>query len=217
MRPQIAGVIISRADLQRALRMRKPPDLFELRLDRLVNRIDEINATVERLPAPLIITARDPREGGANNLSALRRRTLLLQFLSRAAWVDVELRSVRSLEPVLRSAYAQDVRTIVSFHDFETTPLATRLDEIVSRARSLGAGIIKIATRTDTPAQLDVLLDFFERHRRLGNVVAMGIGKLGRASRLELAWRGCILNYAHLDSPGAEGQLSIQDLRRVIA
>jgi 3-dehydroquinate dehydratase-1 len=217
MRPQIAGVIFSRADFQRALRMRKSPDLFELRLDRLVNRIDEISAALERLPAPLIITARDPREGGANNLSAPRRRALLLQFLSRAARVDVELRSVRSLESVLRSAHAQNVRTIVSFHDFETTPPATHLDEIVSRARSLGAGIIKIATRTDTPAQLDALLDFFERHRRLGNVVAMGIGKLGRASRLELARRGCILNYAHLNSPAAEGQLSIQDLRRVLA
>jgi 3-dehydroquinate dehydratase-1 len=216
MRPQIVGVIFSRADFQRALRMRKPPDLFELRLDHLVNRIDEISAEIERLPAPLIITARDPREGGANQLSAPRRRALLLKFLPRAAWVDIELRSARPLEAVLRSAHAGNVRTIVSFHDFKTTPPASRLDEIVSSARSLGADIIKVATRTDNPAQLDALLDFFERHRRLGNVVAMGIGKLGRTSRRELARRGCILNYAHLGSPAAEGQLSIQDLRHVL-
>jgi 3-dehydroquinate dehydratase-1 len=214
MRPQIVGVIFSRADFQRALRMRKPPDLFELRLDQLVSRIDEVNAAIERLPAPLIITARDPREGGANHLSAPRRRALLLQFLSRAAWVDVELRSARSLAPVLKFAHAQNIRTIVSFHDFKTTPPASRLDEIVSSARSLGTGIIKVATRTDTLAQLDALLDFFERHRGLGNVVAMGIGKFGRASRLELARRGCILNYAHLGSPAAEGQLSVSELRR---
>jgi 3-dehydroquinate dehydratase-1 len=214
MRPQIVGVIFSRADFQRALRMRKPPNLFELRLDHLVNRIDEVNAAIERLPAPLIITARDPREGGANNLSAPRRRALLLQFLSRAAYVDVELRSARSLALVLRSARAHRIRTIISFHDFKTTPPASRLDEIVSSARSLGTGIIKVATRTDTLAQLDALLDFFERHRGLGNVVAMGIGKFGRASRLELARRGCILNYAHLGSPAAEGQLSVSELRR---
>ena len=35
MTPKIVGVIFSRLDLQRALRMRKPPDLFELRLDGL--------------------------------------------------------------------------------------------------------------------------------------------------------------------------------------
>jgi 3-dehydroquinate dehydratase len=43
----------------------------------------------------------------------------------------------------------------------------------------------------------------------------MGIGKLGRRSRLELARRGCLLNYAHLGSPAAPGQLSLRDLRRL--
>jgi len=216
MTPQIVGVIFSRADLQRALRMRTPPGLFELRLDRLVNCIDEVKAAIDRLPAPFIITARDPREGGANHLSAPRRRALLLQFLPRAAYVDVELRSARSLTPVLRSAHAHGIPTIISFHDFKTTPPASRLDEIVSGARSLGAGLVKVATRTDTPAQFAALLDFFERHGGGETLVAMGIGKLGRASRLEIARRGCLLNYAHLGSPATAGQLSIRDLRRAL-
>lgn len=216
MTPQIVGVIFSRAALQRALRMRTPPDLFELRLDRLVNCIDDVKAAIDRLPAPFLITARDPREGGANHLSAPRRRALLLQFLPRAAWVDVELRSARSLAPVLRSARAHGIPTIISFHDFKTTPPAPQLDEIVSGARSLGAGLVKVATRTDTPAQLAALLDFFERQGSAENLVAMGIGKLGRASRLEIARRGCLLNYAHLGAPAAAGQLSIRDLRRAL-
>jgi 3-dehydroquinate dehydratase-1 len=216
MTPQIVGVIFSRAGLQRALRMRKPPDLFELRLDRLVNCIGEVKAAIDCLPAPLLITARDPREGGANHLSMPRRRALLLQFLPHAAWVDVELRSAHSLAPVLRSARARGIPTIISFHDFKTTPPASRLDEIVSGARSLGANVVKIATRTDTPAQLAALLDFFERQRGGETLVAMGIGKLGRASRLELARRGCLLNYAHLGLPAAAGQLSIRDLRRAL-
>src|SRR5882762_5154470 len=128
MMPQIVGVIFSRADLQRALRMRKPPNLFELRLDRFMNSIGEVEAAVNRLPAPFVITARDPREGGANHLSVPRRRGLLLQFLPRAAYVDVELRSARSLAPVLRSARAHLVPTILSFHDLKTTPPAARLD-----------------------------------------------------------------------------------------
>jgi 3-dehydroquinate dehydratase-1 len=216
MTPKIVGVIFSRADFRRALRMEKPPNLFELRLDRLVNCIDEVNATSGALPAPFIATARAPREGGANDLSARRRRALLLDFLPRATWVDVEFRSALSLEPVLRSAATHDVRTIISFHDFKTTPHASRLDDIVSGAVSLGADIIKVATRTDTPAQLEALLDFFDRQNGPAKVVAMGIGKLGRASRLELARRGCRLNYAHLGSSAAAGQLSIQALRRAL-
>jgi 3-dehydroquinate dehydratase-1 len=216
MTPQIVGVIFSRADFRRALRMRKPPDLFELRLDRLTNCIDEVSAASGGLPAPCIATARAPGEGGADHLSARRRRALLLDFLPRAAWVDVEYRSARSFEAILRSAAAHHVGTIISFHDFKTTPHASRLDDIVSGAVSLGADIVKVATRTDTPAQLEALLDLFERQRAAANLVAMGIGKLGRVSRLELARRGCMLNYAHLGSPAAAGQLSIRDLRRAL-
>jgi len=215
MKTPIVGVIFSRADLQRALRMRRPPDLFEIRLDRLVNSIEEVSAALDRLPARFIITARDPREGGANHLSAPRRRALLLQFLPRAAWVDVELRSVRALAPVLRYARAHGVPAIISFHDFKTTPSAARLDEIVDSAQSLSAALIKVATRTDTPAELARLLDFFERHRLTANIMPMGMGKLGRTSRLQLARRGSI-TYVHLGSPSAAGQLSIRDLRRAL-
>lgn len=215
--PQIVGVIFSLSDFQRALRMRHPPDLFELRLDALVANLDAVQREIDKLPAPLIITARHPREGGANQLSSRQRRELLLAFLPHAAFVDVELRSARACACVLRAAKANRVRTIISFHDFEKTPPASRLAKIASDARSLGANIIKVATRTDTRHQLQTLLDFFERQPGAATIVAMGVGKLGRASRLELARRGCILNYAHLGSPAAAGQLSIQDLRRALA
>ncbi|HEY2139365.1 MAG TPA: type I 3-dehydroquinate dehydratase [Chthoniobacterales bacterium] len=193
------------------------PDLFELRLDRLERCIAEVEIAIDQFPAPFIVTARHPREGGANHLSGPRRCALLLQFLSGAAYVDVELRSVRPLESVLRSAAQTKVRTIISFHDFEKTPSGARLDKIASDARSLGADIVKIATRTDSRAELDRLLDFFERQRGAGPLAVMGMGKLGRASRRELARRGSVLNYAHLGSPIATGQSSVRDLRRELA
>jgi 3-dehydroquinate dehydratase-1 len=214
MTAKIVGVIASRADLRRALQMRKPPDFFELRLDQLVNCLDELTSAIPRLPAPLILTARHPREGGGHKLSIQRRRFLLLKFLPAAAWLDVELRSANSLRPLLRSARAARIRAIISFHDFAETPSSDRLDEMLAAARSLGADIFKIATRTDTPDQFDRLLHFFERQSGTPSVVAMGIGKLGRRSRFALARRGCALNYGHLGTPAAAGQLSIAELRR---
>jgi 3-dehydroquinate dehydratase-1 len=216
MTPKIVGVIFSRADLRRALRMRKPPDLFELRLDRFANTLPEIRAAISRLPVPLIITARHPDEGGANNLSPAHRRALLVEFLPHAQYVDVELRSVPALRTVLERAAANEVAAIISFHDFQTTPRPAQLDRIVEQAKSLGARFAKVATRTDTRAELGTLLDFFSRQRG-APVIAMGIGKLGRASRFELARRGCILNYVHLGSRAAAGQLSIEELRRFAA
>jgi 3-dehydroquinate dehydratase I len=216
MTPKIVGVVFSRRDLRRALRMRKPPDFFELRLDRFVHDLAELRAAIPRLPAPFIITARHPAEGGANKLSAAQRRFLLLEFLPHAQYVDVELRSVPAFRSVLDKAAAKRVAVIISFHDFQTTPAAGELDRTVARAISAGARLIKVATRTDTRVQLDILMSFFKRQRR-GRVVAMGIGKLGRASRLELAWRGCVFNYVHLGTRAAPGQLSIAELRRFAA
>jgi 3-dehydroquinate dehydratase I len=213
---QIVGVIFSRADFNRAIRMRNPPDFFELRLDALAGNIESIRKRVGKLPAPLIITARHPQEGGANHLSPRNRRELFLAFLPHAGWVDIELRSARALAPVLRAARANNIRVIISFHDFQGTPSAARLDQIAGQARSLGPDSVKIAARTDTPEELKRLLDFFERSPRARNVVVMGIGKLGRASRLELARRGCALNYAHLGTARMAGQLSIPELRRAL-
>jgi 3-dehydroquinate dehydratase-1 len=130
--------------------------------------------------------------------------------------VDVELRSVPALRSVLERAAANEVAAIISFHDFQTTPRPAQLDRIAERARSLGATLVKVATRTDTQAQLDTLLDFFNRRRRTP-VIAMGIGRLGHSSRLELAHRGCLLNYVHLGSRAAAGQLSIEQWRRSAA
>lgn len=214
--PQIVGVVFTRADLQRAIRLRNLPDLFELRLDALMAKSDEVEASLAHLRAPLIITARHPREGGSNQLSARQRRRLLRRFLPHATYVDIELRSAGTFAELLTEARAKGVRTIVSFHDFDQTPGRSRLDEIARAARSLGADLLKVATRTDDSAELDRLLDFFRRERLRMEIAAMGIGRLGRTSRFQFARRGSVLHYGHLGHPRAEGQLSISQLRRIL-
>jgi 3-dehydroquinate dehydratase-1 len=213
---QIVAVISSRTDLARAARMRNPPDFFELRLDAAARRIRELENALGRLRAPLIITARHPKEGGLNQLSARERRDLLRQFLPHAACMDVELRSAGPLRPVLDHARARNVRIIISYHNFGHTPAATRLDQIARASQSLGADFLKIATRTDTPAQLARLVDFFERQRGKTEISAMGMGRLGRISRLEFVRRGSALNYAHLGTRQTAGQLSLPELRRAL-
>jgi 3-dehydroquinate dehydratase-1 len=215
MTPKIVGVIFSRSDLRRAVRMRKPPDLFEVRLDRFAACLAEVRNAIPQLQTPLIITARHAAEGGANNLPAARRRALLLEFLPQARHVDVELRSAAALRSVLERAAAKRIGTIISFHDFRTTPPSAELARIADRAGSLGAAFLKVATRTDTRAQMDTLLEFAEK-RRAARVAAMGIGKLGRTCRIEIARRGSPLNYGHLGKPNAPGQLSIHQLRRLL-
>jgi 3-dehydroquinate dehydratase-1 len=208
------GVIISRADLRFGIRMRRPPDFFELRLDHLASLLNELENKLSLLPAPLIITARHPREGGANNLSIRQRRELLSRFLPWARYVDVELRSANALRSLLGVARRKNVRRIISFHDLGSTPSTGSLRAKARAAKSCGADIFKVATCTDTPAQLARLLDFFANRDVDLAVSALGIGKLGTESRRELMRHGSVLNYAHLGRTRIAGQPSLSEIRR---
>ena len=226
-RPRVVGVIMSQTDLDLAIRMRERPDLFELRLDHLVRPpsvaaatysatgiVDELEENVSRLRAPLIVTARHPQEGGASKLNLRQRRDLLSRYLPHAQYIDIELRSAAGLRSLCKLAREKSVGRIISFHDFKTTPDLRGLRVTAGRAKSLGADIFKVATRTDTPAQLARLLDFITKKDLDLAVSAMGIGKLGAISRVLLAYRGSALIYGSVAAASdIEGQMSLAQLR----
>jgi 3-dehydroquinate dehydratase-1 len=212
-RPRVVGVITSPAEFDFAIRMNEPPDLFELRLDRLVRVIDRLENKVSRLRAPLVITARHPMEGGANRLSPSERHNLLARFLSRARYIDVELRSAPVFVSLFRLARRQNVRQIISVHHLKSTPSPNRLRAQARAAKTFGADFFKVATRTDTPAQLTRLLDFAAAKDVDIAVSAMGIGKLGATSRLLLACCGSALIYVSLGRSDIEGQMSLDQFR----
>jgi 3-dehydroquinate dehydratase-1 len=208
----VVGVIASRADFDFAVRMREPPDLFELRLDRVVDDVDQLERKLSRLRAPLIVTARHPMEGGANQLSAPQRYDLLARFLSKARYIDVELRSAPVFRSLLRLARKQNVRRIISVHHLKSTPSPGRLRAQARAAKTYGADIFKVATRVDAPAQLKRLIDFVAAKDVDVAVSAMGIGKLGAASRVLLACCGSALVYVSLGRSDIEGQMSLDQL-----
>jgi 3-dehydroquinate dehydratase I len=213
-RTRVVGVIASRTDLECALRMRRRPDLFELRLDCLAGTADHVESVLPKLRAPLIITARHPREGGARKLQLRHRRDLLARFLDHADYMDVELRSAPALRHLFDLAEKKNVRRIISFHNFKSTPSARILAAKAREARSHGADIFKIATRTDTPMELGRLVEFMTSSHLDLALAIMGIGKLGAISRVLLARAGSVLIYASLGAAtDVEGQLSLEQLR----
>jgi 3-dehydroquinate dehydratase-1 len=212
-RQLLVGVIASPADLRFAFAMRQPPDVFEFRLDCLCDIVNQLERKMSTLRAPKIMTARDPREGGANNLTLDKRRELLSRFLPQAKYIDVELRSARAFKPLLTRARKGNVRVILSFHDFNSTPTSRSLHAKIPTAKKLGADIFKVATHTQKPSDLARLVDFITNNDSGLRLSAMGIGKLGGISRLLLATCGSVLNYTSLGESHIEGQLPIAVLR----
>jgi 3-dehydroquinate dehydratase-1 len=187
-------------------------DWVEVRLDLLAGRRQVLREVVPALRLPVLLTARHPAEGGAKSLTAARREDLLREFLPLATAVDVELRSARALHDVLALARQHGVLRVISFHDFQGTPTLAKLRRAVASARQAGADIVKVATLLRTPHDLAVLLELQAAASRVP-LATMGMGPLGRVSRLVLAAAGSRLNYGYLDRAQVPGQWPAVELK----
>jgi len=204
----LVGVIASIDELRLATRMRAPPDLFELRLDHLPNLHE---SQLLKLRRPLIITARHPAEGGKKLQPG--RRNLLLKFLPRAKFVDIELRSLRELHAVWDEARRLGVGRICSFHDFKRTPEPVVLHKKLLGARKAGADVFKVVTRADTLRDLLTLFEFLWSELSSMRLCVMAMGKFGPTSRLFFRDAGSSFIYAPLSHPLHHGQLTFRQLR----
>jgi 3-dehydroquinate dehydratase type I len=204
----LVGVIASIDELRLATRMRAPPDLFELRLDHLPNLRE---SQLLKLRRPLIITARHPAEGGKKLRTG--RCDLLLKFLPRAKFVDVELRSLRELDAVWDEARRGRVGRICSVHDFKRTPQPAVLQKKMLRARKARADVFKIVTRADTLRDLLTLFEFLWSEVSSMRLCVMAMGKFGPMSRLFFREAGSSFIYAPLRHPLHHGQLTFRQLR----
>jgi 3-dehydroquinate dehydratase-1 len=219
--PLVVGTIHSPGSLRCGLKLRVGAvDLLELRVDHFADAPDELFRAAKDMPAPLIVTVRHPREGGAGELNAERRGELYWKFLELAAYVDVELQSLRSFGLVLHEAQQRGAEAIISDHHFRGTPSLKVLQDRCERARSFSAGkmqpaIVKVAARLDAPADLVRLIAVFD-FAKGAPVSVMGMGPLGKASRLLFARVGSCLNYGYLDQPQVPGQWEATRLKELL-
>jgi 3-dehydroquinate dehydratase-1 len=148
-------------------------------------------------------------------LSSAERRDIFAALLPSANTVDIELRSFTALAGTIDSARSRNLRLIASFHDFKKTPAAGKLRDLAARARDEGADIFKLATRTESPADICRLLDLFQSSPL--PLAVMGMGALGFGSRILFARCGSVLNYGWLHRPNVPGQWPALELKRILA
>jgi 3-dehydroquinate dehydratase-1 len=215
--PQVVGTIHSAGALRHALRLKAGAvDLLEVRADHFADDLNALRRAIPRLQFPYILTVRHPKEGGAASLSAARRLEIYREFLPGALWVDLELRSVKTLAVLFAEAKEAGALTIVSDHHFRGTPAAKTLEARRKAAFASGADLFKIATRTERPEDLSRLTTLLGRQERRP-VSVMGMGPLGKVSRLLCARLGSALNYGYLDEPQVPGQWPAPILKERIA
>src|SRR5690606_10070031 len=105
-------------------------------------------------PRQSLLTVRDPREGGLNNLGRTPRHALMLNLVEEFDFLDIEIANLGIFQDVVEQAHDAGKKIIGSFHDFQALPPLPRLEELVEEARAGGADVVKFAVTISTIDEL---------------------------------------------------------------
>ena len=185
-KPSIVAVIASLRDFEEISAMSSRSfDLCELRFDKLLPSSDDLPSLVRELPFPKIATVRDPLEGGANSIPESTRLGLFERWLPVCNFIDVELRNLSRFSKLIQEAESTGKEVIVSFHDFAKTPALEELQEMFDRSGRVPNRIFKVATTVSQWSDVEILIQLIQDNPEF-RVAAMGMGALGKLSRLVL-------------------------------
>lgn len=149
-----------------------------------------------------------------------RGKALMTAISAGADYVDIELEAPRDFrEGILSLARGQGSSVIISYHNYDETPDGAALYKTMERCFECGADIAKIACMVETEIECARILSLYNSmYGSEGKLVAIGMGEMGRITRVASTLLGAPFTYAS-PIPGvntAPGQIDYQTLKSII-
>lgn len=217
--PWIVGTVTEEATFRRLADGESVPcDIVEIRLDQLGTGLTGWQDACRRIGdrvAPVLLTLRHAREGGAWDGPETERRALLRDALPVVQAIDTEI-SLDGVTDLARTPGRGDAVVIGSFHDFDRTPAAEDLGVVVQTGLQQGADVVKLACFIQDEKDEDRLLALVGQHTG-AKLSVVGMGPRGGDTRVRFPCRGSCLTYGYLDRSAAPGQLHAGELRKKLA
>jgi 3-dehydroquinate dehydratase type I len=189
-------------------------DLAEIRLDYL-GRGESYEKIAKVDDIPLIATFRSKKRDSQQRKEKGFADNLIVAAEAGFNYVDIEIET-RNLNSVVNKIHRLGARTIVSHHDFQTTPSTPELDNVLRVCRASDAWMPKIVTTVRRLEDNLRLLSFIQKASKDGGLVCFGMGKIGIQSRIFSPIYGASFTFASLDErPVAPGQISVMRMRRI--
>ncbi|MDD2919410.1 type I 3-dehydroquinate dehydratase [Rhodoferax sp.] len=208
----------------------KQPDVLEWRVD-FFEAIGNTPAVITAAQAikqaagniPLLFTRRSTVEGGEkiviNEAQVIAMYTAVCESKS-IDLIDYEMANdSTNIAQVCAVAKANDVKLVLSYHNFSSTPNLETLATKFLTAEQLGADVAKVAVMSRDPDDVVTLLTATReasKKRRIP-LISMSMGPHGALTRL-FGWAfGSSLTFAVGAASSAPGQVPIEDLNTVLA
>lgn len=184
-------------------------ELIELRLDLIQRHPSEL---FQQIPDGVksIVTCREGVYTEKERIGLLRDSIRL-----GASYLDIELESGEAFSrEIISSAAGTGCELIFSHHDFKGTPDTEELNSILDSCYSRGGALAKIATMVNSREDA---LRLITLHTRPGRKVILGMGPLGRITRVAAPLLGSEFTFASPATGGetAPGQMSVEELNRI--
>ena len=196
--------------------IKKGADILELRIDGIDDvKSSTVNEVIEEIAFPIIATNRSKQEGGYFLGSEKERIDILKSCcaLEYVKYVDVELQTDPCLRKyIIGKCKDADVKTIISFHDFEKTPPIDDLLSIVKEEKSFG-DIAKIAVM---PMNLEDTISILAIMSRCDNTIAISMGELGSYTRVIASKFNAPITFATGGDVTAPGQIDIETMKLML-
>jgi 3-dehydroquinate dehydratase-1 len=199
-------------------------DYVEIRFDfvKLVD-IDKAIEVAKKVRKKAVFTLRSPSEEGrfegdlSDRLNSLKKMAAVNPML-----LDVELDTIKSCnnnEKINLMDYfkKQQVRILVSWHNFKNTPSNIKLRSVLEEMRTYSNYIKMVTTANDIEDSIRIL-DLYKNAPGLV-LIAFAMGESGILSRIfsTLLKRTATapFTYAALEKPIAAGQMTLEQMKRL--
>ena len=186
----------------------------------IVNLVEEVHSRYADMP--MLFTWRTLSEGGETPLSSENYQNLLQVIVNQnlVQAIDVELFSYTdTIGQIMKQAHYQGIQTVMSYHNFQSTPDIETLHIYAERMVSVGAQVIKFAlmpsTNDDVLSVLRLTKELTEQYPELPRIT-MSMGQLGQMTRICGNVFGNCLTFGTLGQASAPGQVDVSRLQQLL-
>lgn len=186
----------------------------------IVTFVEEVHSKF--VDMPVLFTWRTIGEGGETPLCSDNYIKLLQAIVNQdlVQAIDVELFAyTEEIGSVMKQAHHQGIQTVMSYHNFQSTPDIETLHVYAERMVSVDAQVIKFAlmpsTNDDVLSVLQLTKELTERYPQLPRIT-MSMGQLGQMTRTCGHVFGNCLTFGTLGQASAPGQVKVSVLQEVI-